>query len=77
MKQDKFDRAIEIKSIQSCLEDLRLALCVPHPKMVKQRGNDTVCFISLGEKYEKELKDLIINFIEEKDEELDQEFEEL
>lgn len=76
MKQDKFDRAREIKSIQSCLEDLYTAVYMPHPTMLTQR-NDTVCFIGLGEKYEKELKDLIINFIKEKDKELDKEFEEL
>ena len=67
MKQDKFDRAREIKSIQSYLEDLRLSLCIPHPKMVNKSGNDTICFIGLGEKYEKELRDLIVNFIKEKD----------
>ena len=57
MKQDKFDRAREIKSIQSCLENLRLALCIPHPKMVNKNENDTICFIGLGEKYEEELKE--------------------
>ena len=77
MKQDKFDRAREIKSIQNYLADLRLALCVPHPKMVNERGNDTICFIGLGEKYEKELKELMKNFLLEKDKELDREFEEL
>ena len=77
MKQNKFDRAREIKSIQSYLEDLRLALCVPHPKMVNKRENDTISFIGLGEKYEEELKELMKNFIREKDEELDKEFEEL
>ena len=77
MTKEKYHRAREIKSIQNYLEDLRLALCIPHPKMVNKNGNDTICFIGLGEKYEKELKDLIINFIEEKDEELDKEFEEL
>lgn len=49
---------------------------MPHPRMLT-RDNDTVCFIGLGEKYEKELKDLITNFIKEKDEELDREFKEL
>ena len=77
MTKDKFDRAREIKSIQNYLADLRLALCIPHPKMVNERGNDTICFIGLGEKYEKELKDLITNFIKEKSEELDKEFKEL
>ena len=77
MKQDKFDRAREIKSIQNYLEDLRLALCVPHPKMINERGNDTICFIGLGEKYEKELKELMMNFLLEKDKELNKEFEEL
>lgn len=77
MTIEKYDRAREIKSIQSYLEDLRLALCMPHPKMVNKSGNDTICFIGLGEKYEKELKDLMYNFIIEKNRELNQEFEKL
>ena len=77
MTTEKYDRAREIKSIQNYLEDLRLALCVPHPKMINERGNDTICFIGLGEKYEKELKELMMNFLLEKDKELNKEFEEL
>ena len=77
MTTEKYDRAREIKSIQSYLEDLRLALCAPHPKMINERGNDTICFIGLGEKYEKELKELMTNFIKEKNEKLDREFKEL
>lgn len=76
MNQEKFDRAREIKSIQSNLDRLYSAMHMPHPRMLT-KDNDTVCFIGLGEKYEKELKDLIINFIREKDEELDREFREL
>ena len=45
--------------------------------MVNKRENDTISFIGLGEKYEEELKELMKNFIREKDEELDKEFEEL
>lgn len=77
MTTEKYDRAKEIKSIQSYLEDLRLALCVPHPQMVNKNENGTICFIGLGEKYEKELKELMKNFLLEKSKELDKEFKEL
>ena len=77
MKEDKFDRAREIKSIQSYLEELYSALSTPHPKMLTKNGNGTVCFIGLGEKYEKELKDLMKDFITKKNKELDKEFEQL
>lgn len=76
MTKEKYHRANEISSIQGNLDKLYSAANMPHPTMLTQR-NDTVCFIGLGEKYEKELKDLIINFIKEKDKELDKEFREL
>ena len=76
MTKEKYHRANEISSIQSCLDRLYSAMHMPHPRILT-KDNDTVCFIGLGEKYEKELKDLIINFIEEKDKELDKEFKEL
>jgi len=76
MTNEKYLRASEIRSIRSCLDRLYSAIHMPHPRMLT-RDNDTVSFIGLGEKYEKELKDLIVNFIEEKDKELDKEFEEL
>lgn len=76
MTKEKYIRASEINSIQNCLDRLYHAVNMPHPKMLF-KDNDVVSFISLGEKYEKELKDLIINFIEEKDKELDKEFKEL
>ena len=75
MTIEKFDRAKEIKSIQSCLGDLYQAMNVPHPKMLN--NNSEICFIGLGEKYENELKILIRKFILEKNEELKKEFEEL
>ena len=77
MTTEKYNRAREIKSIQSYLEDLRLALCVPHPRMVNKHENDTICFIGLGKKYEDELKELMTNFLLEKSKELDKEFDEL
>lgn len=76
MTKEKYHRANEINSIQSCLDRLYHAVSMPHPKMLF-KDNDIVCFIGLGEKYEKELKDLIINFIKEKNEKLDREFKEL
>ena len=76
MTKEKYHRANEINSMQSCLDRLYHAVSMPHPKMLF-KDNDIVCFIGLGEKYEKELKDLIIKFIEEKDKELDREFKEL
>lgn len=76
MTKEKYHRANEINSIQSCLDRLACAVNLPHPKMLF-KDNDIVSFIGLGEKYEKELKDLIINFIKEKDKELDKEFKEL
>lgn len=76
MTEEKYTRASEIRSIQNCLNRLYSAIHMPHPTMLTQR-DDTICFIGLGEKYEKELKDLIINFIEEKDKELNKEFEAL
>ena len=76
MTKEKYDRAREIKSIQNCLEKLHSAICLPHPKIIDP-SDDIVCFISLGDKYEKELKDLMHNFIVEKNKELNQEFEQL
>ena len=76
MTKEKYTRASEIRTIQSCLNRLYGAIHMPHPRMLTS-DNDTVSFGGLGEKYEKELRDLIINFIEEKDKELDKEFEEL
>lgn len=74
MTKEKYLRASEIHSIQNCLNKLYIAIHMPHPRMLT-KDNDTASFGGLGEKYEKELKDLIIKFIEEKDEELDKEFE--
>lgn len=80
MTTEKYNRAREIKSIQSYLDKLYSAIYNAinrsHPQMLTN-DNDTISFIGLGEKYEKELKDLITNFIEEKAKELDREFEEL
>lgn len=76
MTNEKYLRASEIHSIQNCLNKLYIAVHMPHPRMLT-RDNDIVSFIGLGEKYEKELRDLIVNFIKEKDEELDREFKEL
>ena len=74
MTKEKYDR--EIKSIQNCLDKIDSIIHLPHPKMV-DLNDDIICFISLGEKYEKELKVLIHGFIVEKKEELNQEFEQL
>ena len=76
MIKEKYHRANEISLMQGNLDRLYNAVNMPHPKMLT-KDNDTVCFIGLGEKYEKELKDLIINFIKEKNEKLDREFKEL
>ena len=76
MTNEKYLRASEIHSIQNCLNKLYIAIHMPHPRMLT-KDNDTVSFSGLGERYEKELKDLIIKFIEEKDKELDKEFKEL
>lgn len=76
MTKEKYLRASEIHSMQNCLDRLYGAIHMPHPRMLT-RDNDTVSFIGLGEKYEKELRDLIVNFIKEKDKELDREFKEL
>ena len=76
MTKEKYHRANEINSIQGNLDKLYSAMHMPHPRILT-KDNDTICFIGLGEKYEKELKDLIVNFIEEKNKELDREFKEL
>ena len=76
MTTEKYDRAKEIKSIQSNLDKLYFAVNRPHPQMLT-KDSDIISFIGLGEKYEEELKDLITNFIKEKDKELDKEFNEL
>ena len=50
MTKEKYHRANEINSMQSCLDRLYHAVSMPHPKMLF-KDNDIVCFIGLGEKY--------------------------
>lgn len=81
MTDEKLEKAMDLKDSMTALRNIRRAFCETYPNIyVRDSGNNftvSVSFYSLDDITQKELKKLIMDYIDKRFEEIEKEYKEL
>lgn len=78
MTDEKLEKALDLKDSMKALRDIRRAFSATYPEVcIRDPGESYVSFYSLDDATQKELKKLIVDYIDKRSEEIKKEYDEL